>query len=138
MEVIFTSPRWDLSWASPELAAGYRGFIFGLRKEALECAGFLNSKKTLVVVNCFCWWEDKEILCYAQDENYVLVSPFPLEPFKGVDVKIHTLDILPPHKNPGAEGEASTPLAFLMAWGNLIHDAVIEASLPEAIVVVEE
>jgi|GEM_PF-2830744 hypothetical protein len=138
MEVIFTSHGWDFSWASPELATGYRGLILDLVKETRDHVRFCHSKadKRLVVIGQYFWRGDEEIMRYARDDNAILVSPLPLKISEEGGVKIYTMDLLPPHKNPGIGAEANTPMEFVFAWCDLIDHAV-EASLPEAIAVGE-
>lgn len=138
MKVIFTSHGWDLTWASPELATGYRGLVLDLVKETLDHVRLYHKKsdKTLVVIGHYLWRGDAEIMKYGRDENAILVSPLPLKGVEDSGVKIHTLEILPPHKNPGIGAEANTPMEFVFAWCDLIDHAV-EAALPEAIAVGE-
>ena len=133
MKVIFTKEGWDFGWAIPELTTSWRGLVACLVKETFSHCLDIDSDKTLVVVRHYYWRGDEDILRYLSDDNFVVVSPFPLKGLKGSGLGIYALNLLPPHKTPGIFGEANTVMEFVWGWCSLIDLAVEEATLPEAI-----
>ncbi len=118
MEVLCTGV--NTRYAAPDLAAALRAAAPAIRRVAQEFIPRMDDRFLVIVLHCPCCSESN----WMGLDNAVFVTPF-----YGIDPEgyvIHQVDLYPPHRTPGQNGEAETLEDFLQAFRQTIERALAQ------------